>query len=88
MNRAEFWAKHPGLVWSNRQASDEVYIRAALLRPHFQTLLAIALEFGLERLQEEWRVLCHDSEENTARARANVERCLRHLQEGFANAAS
>ncbi len=31
--RAQFWESHPGLVWSNADAPDEVWIRAALFTP-------------------------------------------------------
>jgi hypothetical protein len=50
----EFWSRHPGLVWSNPDASDAVRIRAALLRPRFEYLLDLALEFGIARLRHEW----------------------------------
>lgn len=84
-NHAQFWRQHPGLVWSNPAADDAVYIRAALLRPRFGRLLDIALEFGMERLQAEWKMLTGLPE---AIAAANpVERILRHIEEGFRLAA-
>src|ERR1700730_4730489 len=52
-----FWKKYPGLVWSNRQAGDDVRIRAALMKPRFPVLLDIAVTFGLERLEQEWAIL-------------------------------
>src|SRR5437016_3847106 len=58
----QFWQKHPGLVWSNPEADDGVHIHAALLRPRFDRLLDIAVEFGLDRLRLEWSTLL---EENT-----------------------
>lgn len=57
---SEFWRAHPGLVWSNPQASDAVHIRAALVRPRFHLLLDIAMEFGLPRLRAEWNILQTD----------------------------
>ena len=54
-NRQDFWKRHPGLVWSNPEAPDSAYIRAALLRPRFGRLLDIALEFGVEQLRREWQ---------------------------------
>lgn len=84
----KFWDKHRGLVWSNPEASDSVHIRAALLRPRFQLLLEIAIEFGLERLRAEWKELETDNTREVARARAPVERILNHIQKGFALAAS
>jgi len=84
----EFWQKHPGLVWSNPEADDAVRIRAALLRPRFSRLLDIALEFGLERLQQEWAELHDEGTREAKRARASVERILRNIEKGFADASS
>ncbi|MDB6039367.1 MAG: hypothetical protein JWM99_3208 [Verrucomicrobiales bacterium] len=83
-----FWEKHPGLVWSNPNAGDEVYIRAALLKPRYLQLLEIALEFGLDRLRHEWKLL---KEENTPAAQfaaLSVERILRNIGKGFEVASS
>jgi hypothetical protein len=84
----EFWARRPGLVWSNAAASDSVQIRAALLRPRFQTLLDIAIEFGLDRLRSEWEVLTRESNPETLRAAPIVGRILTNIEKGFASAAS
>jgi hypothetical protein len=85
---SEFWRAHPGLVWSNPQADDTVYIRAALVRPRFLLLLDIAAEFGLSRLRAEWDILQTDDTVEVKRARPAVERILRHIEEGFARADS
>jgi hypothetical protein len=84
----EFWAKHPGLVWSNPEASDAAHIRAALVRPRYRVLLDIAVEFGIERLRGEWAELQSDETPEVARARPSVERILGHIEEGFALAAT
>ncbi len=84
----EFWQKHPGLVWSNPEASDSVRIRVALMRPRFTRLLDVALEFGLERLRLEWSELLGDPTLPTGRARTSVERILRNIEKGFSRAAS
>jgi len=55
--REDFWKKFPGLVWSNSKASDSVMIRAALSRPRFHQLLAIALEFGMARVEHEFEMI-------------------------------
>jgi len=86
--RKEFWRQHPGLVWSNPEAGDEVRIRAALVRPRFDRLLSIALEFGLDRLRQEWSVLLDEGTSETKRARATVERILANIEKGFVLAAS
>ncbi len=84
-----FWRRHPGLVWSNPNADDAVFIRAALIRPRFARLLDIALEFGLDRLRHEWEYLQGDPTpiREVERARRPVERILTHIEEGFALAA-
>ena len=83
---AAFWKKHPGLVWSNRQADDSVWIRAALLDARFHPLLEIAVEFGRERVEAEWAVLENEGERETQRAAPATRRILRHIAEGFADA--
>ena len=87
-SKQDFWKGHPGLVWSNPQAPDSVYIRAALLRPRFGRLLDIALEFGAERLRHEWQALVADPTPEVERARAAVERILGNIEQGFALAAA
>lgn len=83
-----FWKRQPGLVWSNPKASDAVRIRAALLRPRFDRLLAIALEFGTARVKAEWAELLDEQTDEARRARASVRRILANIEEGFARAAS
>lgn len=82
----EFWSRHPGLVWSNSFAGDEVRIRAALLAPRFHQLLDVATVFGLERLQAEWAILEVEGRPETRRAAPHVERILHHIGIGFAYA--
>ena len=85
---SRFWQTRRGLVWSNPDAGDSAHIRAALLRPRFSLLLDIAAEFGLERVQQEWAALQEENTHEVERARQPVDRILRHIQEGFAHAAS
>ncbi len=84
----KFWELHPGLIWSNPEADDAVRIRVALLRPRFDRLLDIALEFGIERLRREWLELLGDPMVGTRRARHSVERILDNIEKGFASGAS
>src|SRR5437870_8263717 len=79
----EFWQKHPALVWSNPEADDTVHIRAALVRPRFNRLLDIALEFGLERLRQEWAELLKEDSIKTRQGRNVVERILTNIHRGF-----
>ena len=83
VQRTSFWERYPGLVWSNRNASDQVYIRAALLKPRFSELLEIALEFGLDRVQREWGELQLDETQAVHRARPLVDRILVNIGKGF-----
>jgi hypothetical protein len=46
------------------------------------------LEFGLERVRQEWAVLRVDGTREVERARPPAERILRHVEEGFARAAA
>lgn len=55
-----FWKRFPGLVWSNSKASDTVMIRAVLSRPKKERVEAVAREFGVKRLRQEWSVLRND----------------------------
>jgi len=84
----EFWQKHKGLVWSNPDAGDAVWIRAALLRPRFDRVLDIALEFGLPRLRQEWAELTEENTREARRAHASIERILSNIEEGFKRASS
>ena len=84
---SNFWKAHPGLIWSNPEADDSVHIRAALLRPRFDRLLDIAVEFGLERVQREWNVLVEEDSPPARRAAETVQRILRNIEKGFVRAA-
>jgi hypothetical protein len=84
----EFWRKHPGLVWSNPDADDAVRIRRALLRPRFDQLLDIAVEFGIERLRSEWSVLEQEDTLEARRAQPIVKRILANIQQGFLSVAT
>ena len=84
----EFWHKHRGLVWSNPDADDAVFLRAALVRPRFGRLLDVALEFGLDRVQYEWEELQQDKSPQVERARPIVERILANIATGFLKADS
>jgi hypothetical protein len=83
--RKEFWQKHPGIVWSNPDADDAVRIRRALLRPKFDRLLDIALEFGIERLRCEWWILEQEDTPEARRAQSIVKRILANIQQGFSS---
>jgi hypothetical protein len=83
-----FWQTQPGLVWSNPNAGDAVYIRAALLRPRFGQLLDFAVVFGLTRVRQDLDFRRAEPTPEVERARPPVERILRHIEEGFARAAT
>jgi len=83
-----FWQRYPGLVWSNPDAGDGVRIRAALLRPRFDRLLEVALEFGLEHVKKEWGELREEGTAEALRAANSVARILNNIEEGFSRAAA
>ena len=78
-----FRQKYPALVWSNRQADDVVFIRRALLDPQFPVLLDAALEFGMDRLEEEWRQLLGEDSVEARRAASVNSRLLTNLRRGY-----
>lgn len=86
--RTDFWTQFPGLVWSNPGAGDSARIRAALLKPRFHVLLAIAVEFGCERLNEEWNILQADPLTDTSGAAPAVNRILKNILRGYQQACS
>ncbi len=86
MSAATFQARHPGLVWSNSKPGETVLIRAALSQPRFHTILDACLEFGLERVRQEWEVLAQEATPEIQRVSSDVTRMLRHIEEGFADA--
>jgi hypothetical protein len=82
-----YWARDPGLIWSNPGAGEAVRIRRALLQPRFGRLLDIALRFGLDRLRREWHELEADATPGVCVARPTTERILRNIETGFSHAA-
>jgi len=82
-NHSAFWQTHPGLVWSNPEADDSAYIRAALLRPRFERLLEVAVAFGLDRLRREWAELRTEGTTEAIRADSVVERIFNNIEKGF-----
>lgn len=88
MGLALFRRAHPTLVWSNPEAPDEVWLRAALLHPRFEWLLAAAVEAGLPALLREWERLLAENAEETRRVASATARVLDHLKEGARRAAS
>ncbi len=86
MSAASFQAQHPGLVWSNSQASEEALICAALLHPRFHVILDTCLEFGLDKVLAQWNHLQREATSETQLVTAEVNRILNHIEEGFADA--
>ena len=75
--------KYPGLVWSNPQASEAVYMRQALLRPRFSQLLSMAADFGFMPLKNEWTILKNAGGIDVEGATPEVERILRNIESGI-----
>ena len=74
------------LAWSNKNASDNVLIRRALVKPGFRLLLDAAVEFGVDRLVGEWARLKTEATEEAAKAAPVTERILRHIENGYQQA--
>jgi hypothetical protein len=68
----EFWKQFPGLVWSNRHADNTVMIRASLVRPRLHILRAVASKFEMERLRQEWKILCESPLMNLSKGHREV----------------
>lgn len=85
---AAFRERYRALLWSNPEASDEVLLRRALVRPGFRMLLDAAVEFGLTRLHREWAILLAAGDPEALRVRPVAEQLLKNIQDGFALAAA
>jgi hypothetical protein len=72
-----------GLAWSNRGASDETLVHNALLNGNFELLLQAALAHGLDAVHQQWRTVAPSL---PARARSEIDRKLRNIAQGFADA--
>ena len=75
-----------GLIWSNKNAPDDVLVRRALVRPGFQMLLDAAVEFGPDMLSAEWERLKAEGEPEVVKVRATTERILGHIRDGYRQA--
>jgi transcriptional regulator with XRE-family HTH domain len=78
-----FREKYRTLVWSNSKADDAVFIRRALLDPQFPVLLDAALEFGIDKLEQEWGALSRDDSPEARRAAPATGRLLKNLRRGY-----
>jgi transcriptional regulator with XRE-family HTH domain len=76
------------LAWSNPDASTDVLIRSALLKPGFQLLLDAALEFGIDRLMAQWALLKAEGSPDAVKSAPVTERLLKHLHDGSRQAAA
>lgn len=77
-----FRAKHRALVWSNAAASDEIWMRRALVKPSLDTLVDAVGAFGLDRLEEQWHLLLAADDPEARKARPFTERLLRSARDG------
>lgn len=87
-SRATFASRHRELVWSNSRAGEEVYLRAALLRPHFHTLIDACRTFGLAKVRAEWLALVEEDTPEARRAAPAITRMLRNIELGLQHAAT
>lgn len=47
-----------GLAWSNRQASTESVVRAALIKGAYTAILEAVVHHGLQFVQDQWSAIC------------------------------
>ena len=84
----KFWAKYPGVVWSNPDADDTVMIRNAIIRPKMYVLRAVASKFGIERMRQEWKILRDSPLMNISQSRRKAcDRCLHEVAAELQHAA-
>lgn len=81
-----FKIKYRALAWSNPDASTSLLLCRALLKPEFRVLLDAALEFGVEKLEEEWTRVIAEGSAEALRARPVTERILGHIRDGYRQA--
>lgn len=81
-----FRSQHHWLAWSNPNASNDILLRRALVNPEFRTLLAAALEFGVDMVVREWQSLKAEGEAEVLRAMPVTERILRNICNGYQQA--
>lgn len=74
------------LAWSNKNTSDDVLMRRALVKPGFRLLLDAAIEFGVERLATTWAELKQEGASDTMAATQMTERILGHISHGYRQA--
>ncbi len=75
------------LAWSHKDAPVDVLIRRALVKPRFQLLLDAAVEFGVDKLSTEWEHLKAERSSEVTKVHATTERILRHIHDGYRQAA-
>ena len=75
-----------GLVWSNSSPSEEVLVRAALLRPRFHTIFRMVCEIGFSRVSREWEILESENTREVQMAAAASSRILRNIRTGLLDA--
>ncbi len=82
-SRMPFKDKHRLLAWANPAAPVDILLRRALVRPDFAVLLDAATELGVERLEEQWRLLQKEASTETLRTAPVTNRMLRHIRHGY-----
>lgn len=76
-----------GLAWSNRLASDEILVRAAIKHGAFHMLLEAVLHHGLQFVEQQLAIIQADEEAAlSAHALAEVRRKMGNIARGIAAA--
>lgn len=74
-----------GLAWSNPDAPAEALVRNALAHGNFDLLLQAVLSHGMDTVRTQWRQVAPTL---PSRARQEVERKLRNIEQGLNDAES
>ena len=75
-----------GLAWSNPAITDEVLIRKALLTERFSVILQACLDFGIDRVREQWAIISQEPELMSSRTCSLVGDILGNISTGFSQA--
>lgn len=86
--KTSFRDQYHWLAWANPNASDEILLRQALVKPEFRTLLDAAIEYGVSKITSEWELLKTEGDVETLRAMPVTDRILRNICNGYQQAAT
>lgn len=75
-----------GLAWSNPSISDDTLIRKALTTGRFSVILQACLDYGLERVRQQWSRVLQHPELTSPKLRWLTGDILDNISQGFSQA--